>query len=122
MTTNRFAWKSTRQVPVMSSPVLSGDELFWVSDDGLASCADARTGEPHWQERLGGQHLASTLLAEGRVYFFSKEGKSTVVKAGRQFEKLAENFLEGQVTATPAIVDRTIFLRTDSHLYRIGKE
>jgi outer membrane protein assembly factor BamB len=122
VTATHAAWKSTRQVPVMSSPVLSGDELFWISDDGMASCGDARNGEAHWQERLGGQHLASPLLAEGRVYFFSKDGKATVVKAGKQFEKLAENQLEGQVTATPAIVDRTIFLRTDSHLYRIGNE
>ena len=49
-------------------------------------------------------------------------GKTTVIKAGKQFEKLAENQLEGDVVATPAIVDRTIFLRTDTHLYRIGKE
>jgi len=120
VTTNRFAWKSTRQVPVMCSPVLSGDELFWISDDGIASCGDPRTGAVHWQERLGGKHFASPLLAEGRVYFFGKDGRSTVVKAGKQFEKFAENLLDGQVTATPAIVDRAIFLRTDSHLYRIG--
>ena len=76
----------------------------------------------YWQERLDEQHLASPLLAEGRVYFFGKEGKTTVVQAGRPFEKLAENRLEGVVVATPAILDRTIFLRTDTHLYRIGKE
>ena len=68
------------------------------------------------------QHLASPLLAGGRVYFFGKEGKTTVVKAGKPFERLAENRLDGVVVATPAILDRTIFLRTDSHLYRIGKE
>ena len=68
------------------------------------------------------KHLASPLLAEGRVYFFGMSGKTTVIKAGKQFEKLAENQLEGDVVATPAIVDRTIFLRTDTHLYRIGKE
>src|SRR5437867_12309520 len=102
----------------MSSPVLLNDRLYWVSDDGIASCADCRSGEVQWQERLGGQHLASPLLAEGRLYFFSNDGKCTVVKAGRQFEKLAENQIEGAVTATPAIVDRTLFLRTDRHLYR----
>ena len=68
------------------------------------------------------QHLASPLLAEGRVYFFGKEGKTTVIKAGKTFEKLSENLLEGTVIATPAIVDRTIYLRTDTHLYRIGKK
>lgn len=121
VTTTHAAWKTTRQVPIMSSPVLFGDELYWTSDDGMANCADARTGEVHWQERMNEQHLASPLLAEGRVYFFGKDGKCTVVKAGWPFEKLAENQLEGVVVATPALLDRTIFLRTNTHLYRIGK-
>lgn len=115
-------WKSLRQIPIMSSPVFAGDDLYWVSDDGMATCADARTGDVHWQERLGEPHLASPLYAEGRVYFFGQAGKATVVKAGRQFDKLAENRLAGTDIATPAIVDNTIFLRTDTHLYRIGKE
>jgi len=122
VTTTHAAWKSTRQVPVMSSPVLLGDELYWISDDGIANCADVRGGEVHWQERLNQQHLASPLLAAGHVDFFGKSGKTTVIKAGKQFEKLAENLLEGDVVATPAIVDRTIFLRTDTHLYRIGAD
>lgn len=75
----------------------------------------------HWQERLGGAYLASPLSAEGRLYFFSQDGKTTVVKAGKEFAKLAENALEGPLVATPALTDRTIFLRTDSHLYRIGE-
>lgn len=122
VTTTHAVWRTPRQVPVMSSPVLLGDKLYWISDDGIASCADCRSGEVQWQERLGGQHLASPLLAEGRLYFFGKDGKCTVVKASKQFEKLTENQIEGPVTATPAILDGTIFLRTDSHLYRIGKD
>ena len=120
VTTTHAIWKITRQVPIMSSPVMLGSELYWTSDDGLATCADARNGDAYWQERLNQPHHASPLLAEGRVYFFGKEGKCTVVKADKKFEKLAENQLEGPVVATPAIVDRTIFLRTDRHLYCIG--
>ncbi len=122
VTTTHAVWKTTRQVPIMSSPLLLGDELYWTSDDGMANCADARSGEAHWQERMNEQHLASPLLAEGRLYFFGMNGKTTVVKAGKPFEKLAENLLEGVVVATPAILDRTIYLRTDTHLYRIGKQ
>ena len=55
------------------------------------------------------------------MYFFSNDGKSTVIKAAKQFEKLAENFVLGPVVATPAILDGTILVRTDSHLYRIGQ-
>lgn len=121
VTTTHANWTTMRQVPVMSSPLLLGDLLFWTSDDGMANCASTKDGEAHWQERMNQQHLASPLLAEDRVYFFGKEGKTTVVKANKTFEKLAENQLEGTVIATPAIVDGTIFLRTDTHLYRIGK-
>jgi len=122
VTATHAVWKSTRQVPVMSSPVLLGDELYWVADDGIANATDVRSGAIHWQERLNQPHLASPLLAEGRVYFFGRRGRTTVVKAGKQFEKVAENQLEGEVVATPAIVDRTIYLRTDDHLYRIGRD
>ena len=114
-----IAWRITQQVPVLSSPTVGGDEVYWVSDEGMASCADARTGEMCWQKRVGGRTFASPLFAEGRVYFFAQDGKTTVIRAGRQFEKLAENQLQGPVVATPAIVDGAIFLRTDTHLYRI---
>jgi len=121
VTGTHVAWKSTRQIPVMSSPVAAGDEVFWVSDDGVACCADARTGEDRWQERLDGKFLASPIVAKGRLYFFSQEGKTVILKAGKQVERLAENPLEGPLVATPAVVDRALYLRTDSHLYRIEK-
>ena len=122
VTSSHVAWKCLRQIPVMSSPALAGDELYWISDEGIACCADVRSGEVQWQERLGGTYLASPLCADGRVYFFGLDGKTTVVKAGRQFEQLAQNHLEGPLAATPALVDRSIYLRTDSHLYRIQKQ
>lgn len=122
VTTTHAVWKSTRQVPIMSSPVLLGDELYWTSDEGIANCTEVHSGEVLWQERMNQQHLASPLLADGRIYFFGKSGKTTVIKAGKHFEKLAENLLEGDVVATPAILDGTILLRTDTHLYRIGGE
>ena len=114
-----FLLSSRSRSSVMPSPVLAGDELYWVSDDGMVSCAEAKMGTILWQERLGGQHLASPLLADGRLYFFGQSGKTTVLKPGRQFERLAENAIEGTVVATPAFVGRTIFLRTDTHLFRI---
>ncbi len=119
VTATHVAWKSTRQIPVMSSPLLVGEELYWVSDDGMACCAEARTGQVHWQERLGGTYLASPLHAQGRIHFWGMDGKTVVVKAGPQFERLAENKLEGPLVATPALVAKAIYLRTDSHLYRI---
>lgn len=120
VTATHILWKSLKQIPIMSSPVMAGGDLYYVSDEGMASCCDPATGKPHWQERLEGGHLASPVAVGDRVYFFGQEGKTTVVKTAREFEKLAVNQLEGTVIASPAVLDSTIYLRTDSHLYRLG--
>ncbi len=112
-------WKATKQIPLQSSPLLVGQELYIVSDQGIASCFDALTGETHWRERLGGNYGASPVFADGRIYLFSREGKTTVLKPGSQFTRLAANQIQGAVTATPAPVGKSIFLRTEEHLYRI---
>lgn len=118
---SNVVWKTLKGVPVMSSPTVVGDEIYWVSDDGIATCADARSGQVHWQERMGGPCLASPLFANGRLYFFRQDAKAIVVKADKQFERLSENALEGTLIATPALGDRSIYVRTDTHLYCLGK-
>jgi hypothetical protein len=73
-----------------------------------------------WRERVGGNYSASPLLAGDRLYFFSEEGKATVVAAGREFRKLAENTLDDGFMSSPAVAgDKTLYLRTRSNLYRI---
>ena len=122
VTATHVAWKATDQpLPIMSSPVLAGKELYSVSDRGVALCFDALTGKEVWRCRLRGEHLASPTLAAGRLYFCARDGKTTVLKAGRQLETLAESKLDAVVTASPAIVGDAIFLRSDTHLYRIEK-
>lgn len=119
VTATHLGWRSQKGIPVMSSPLLSAGRLYYVSDEGIATCADAATGAALWQERLGEGHLASPLLASGRVYFFGREGKTTVVKASETLERLAENTLPGVTIATPAVAGKALFIRTDTHLYRI---
>jgi hypothetical protein len=113
------AWKARGNIPVISSPIVVGDEVYCVSDAGIVSCFDVQSGKSLWRERLGGSHLASPVCAAGRLYFFDQGGKATVLKAGRELARLADNKIEGTLVATPAIVDRAIYLRTDTHLYRI---
>jgi outer membrane protein assembly factor BamB len=117
VTATNVAWKSPRQVPVMSSPILASSEIYWVSDDGMATCADAKTGEVCWQERLGGPCLASPIFAHGRLYFFREDARTIVLKPGRQFERLAENPLQGTLIATPAASGSALYIRTDTDLY-----
>jgi outer membrane protein assembly factor BamB len=121
VTRSHVVWETRKQVPKKSSPLLIGDELYFVSDLGVANCVDAKTGEIHWSERLSDALSASPVYADGRVYVFGEQGTTTVLQPGKQPVKLAENSLDGRILASPAVVDGAIFLRTDGHLYRIGE-
>ena len=117
VTDSHVAWSVKRAVPLTPSPLLVGEELYLVSDNGIASCLDAKSGKTHWQQRLGGNHSASPIFAEGRIYFLNEEGGSVVIEPGKEFKKLATNQLDGQTLASMAVSGRAIFVRSSSHLY-----
>ena len=122
ITDTHVAWKFTRNVPNRPSPVLVGDLLFMVDQDGgVASCLDAKTGELVWRERLPGvgNHSSSPVVADGRIYFFNENGDGTVIAAAREFKVLAENKLESGFMSSPAIAGKSLYLRSKTHLYRI---
>jgi outer membrane protein assembly factor BamB len=120
VTRTHVAWTLRRGAPLTPSPLLVGDLLYIVSDIGVATCLDAKTGATLWQQRLGGNYSASPVLADGRIYFLSEEGVATVIAPGPEFERLATNVVEGATLASMAVSDRSIFMRTGTHLYRIG--
>jgi outer membrane protein assembly factor BamB len=120
VTRSHVAWTLKRGVSLTPSPLLIGDELYLVSDNGVASCLDAKTGSLHWQSRLGGNHSASPVYADGRIYFLSEEGESVVIAPGKQFKALAKNQLDGQTLASMAVSGGSIFVRSQTHLYRLG--
>ena len=122
VTESHVAWKLKKGAPLNPSPLLLGDELYIVSDRGVATCLDAKSGEERWQQRLGGNFSASPVFADGRIYFLDEVGLTTVIAPGREFKELAKNQLEGRTLASPAFVDGVIFLRTDTHLYRIEEK
>lgn len=121
VTATNVAWSHAKGVPNTPSPAVVGDELYFVSDAGVATCLEARTGKVHWSERLGGGFSASPIVAEGRIYFQNEEGIGYVVKAGKTFDLLATNELAERTLASPAVMDNALFLRSQSHLWRIGK-
>ena len=121
VTESHLAWNMKKAAPLNPSPLVVGDELYLVSDNGIATCMDAVTGEQHWQERLGGNFSASPTFADGRIYLLDEDNTTTIIAPGKNFQSLAINKLEGRTLATPAMVDDTIFLRTDTHLYSIRK-
>jgi outer membrane protein assembly factor BamB len=115
-------WQYPENTPDSCCPVIWGDLLFIVTDNGIAQCFDARTGEQKWRERLGGNFKASPVAADGRVYFLDQKGLATVIAASPVFEKVAENQLDDETTASPAISQGRIYIRGRGHLYCVGRE
>ena len=120
VTKSKIVWKLDRGIPRTPSPLLVGNELYIVSDNGIATCIDAKTGEELWRARLGGNYSASPIYADGRIYFLSEEGESIVIAPGRQLKHLATNQLDGPTLASMAVSHSSLFIRTATHLYRIS--
>jgi outer membrane protein assembly factor BamB len=121
VTETHIAWTIRKGAPNTPSLLVVGDELYFVADSGVATCADARTGEIHWNERLGGNFSASPVYADGRIYFQNEAGAAFVVKAGKTFALLAQNDLAERTLASCAVADNALFIRSESHLWRLGK-
>jgi outer membrane protein assembly factor BamB len=115
-------WRYKKGVPSIGSPLLVGDEIYFVSDKvGFLTCLDARTGEERYRERLSGNFSSSPTVADGKMFFANREGEVYVVKPGKTFELLAKNTFEGMFYASPAFAEQAMFLRSDKALYRVEK-
>ena len=117
VTQTHVAWKLQTLLGFMPSPLLVGRELYLLNDDGFVSCVDAASGALLGKSRAGGSYAASPVYAGGRLYCFSREGKTVVLQANKDLTLLAENQLDGPVFASPALAGSAIYLRTDTHLY-----
>lgn len=108
------------------SPAYHNAHLYWPAQDGgLVFCADARTGNLVYRERLPkcGRLFASPVVADGRIYYVSREHGAYVLSAGPKFELLAQNRIEDDKTmfnGSPAVSSGRLFLRSDKYLYCIG--
>jgi outer membrane protein assembly factor BamB len=119
VTDTHVAWKTSKQVPRMPSPLLVEGLLYMPNEGGNLTCLEAMTGKEVWKQKLEGHFSASPIFAGGRIYNCNEEGKTIVVKAGRDFEILAENTLDSGLMASPAASDKALYLRTKTHLYRV---
>ena len=122
VTDTHVVWKRTEDPPHQSSPVLVGDLLYSVSDQGVLICVEATTGEQIWTERLKGKFGASLLAATDRIYVSSMKGTTTVFAPGREYRELAVNQLDGGLWASPAVTGDALLLRTKTHLYRVEQK
>ena len=121
--TNEFvAWFHPRASAYTSSPLVYRGRMYVVNDNGILTVFDAKTGKEIYKARAGGTgntFSASPWAADGKVYLLSEDGHTFVIEAGDKYVEIAKNSLDEMSFATPALAKDTIFLRTQTRLYRI---
>ncbi len=119
VTRTHVAWKDTKAVPEVPSPLYYRGRVYMVRDGGIVSCLDAATGKLVYRERLGpgGAYFASPIAGDGKVYAASGRGVVVVIAAGDKFEILARNDFKEAILASPAVADGKLYIRTEGHLY-----
>lgn len=113
-------WRYKRGLPYVTAPLLYQGVLYVVRNGGILATFDPESGRQFGEQRLKDaidDYYAQPVAGDGKVYFVSKEGKISVIRAGEKWELLSSSDLEEQVIATPAIVDGRIYLRTAGTLY-----
>ena len=120
ITATHVAWEKTKALPYVPSPLLYRGALFMIKDGGLASCYDAATGATHYEQQrleIPGSCYASPVAADGRIYLVNLDGKAATLAAGPKPEVLWRADFKERIAATPAIVDDTIYVRTETKLF-----
>lgn len=119
VTDTHIVWLEKKLMPSKPGPLIIGERMYTVSDEGVATCLNALSGEQVWQARVGGNYSASPVFAGGHIYFLSEDGKTTVIEPAEEYRVLAENQLGDGFMASPAAVGKSLILRSRSGLYRI---
>jgi len=119
--TDSIKWINKKNTQARSSALYIDSLLYMINTGGQAKCFVAETGEELWTARVGNQTSASPVYVEGNIYTSDEDGLTTIFKPGKTFRKVTENKLPDGFMASPALVDSALFLRTKTHLYKIGR-
>lgn len=115
---DHIAWKYERSIPYMPSCLYYDGMIYMAKDGGIVTCLDAKTGNEVYRKRVSeGNYSSSPVAAGDRIYISSQEGVVTVFQTGKDPKVLAKNALAESIQTTPAIVDNTLYVRTQNHLY-----
>jgi outer membrane protein assembly factor BamB len=121
VTATHIAWEQKKGAPTQSSLLYANELLFAITDGGIASCYQPKTGDIVWQERVGGNFCASPVWADARIYFLSEAGETTVIEAADQFKVVAKNSLGEKCQASMAVSGGRLVIRSDKSLFCIGR-
>jgi len=122
-TSDFIAWSKKKGGPYTPTPVVYGDQLYAVSNNGVFTCWDAKTGAQVYQQRIGegGAYSASPVAADGKIYLSMEDGEVNVVKAGTEFQLLSKNPIGEVLMATPAVSEGVLYVRGMQSVFAIGK-
>lgn len=121
LTNTNVVWKTKTNAPHNPSVLIVDKDLYMVSDKGILSCLDAKTGKERWNERVGGGFSASPMFVDGNVYILDEEGTVTVFPAGTSYDPVATNKLGERALASPAVDSNSLYIRTAKHVYKFVK-
>lgn len=122
VTQTHVAWTAEKGVHRNASPLLVGDSFYMVSDGGILSCLDAKTGTERWNERVPGAYSASMVAAGGLIYLLNEEGTATVFRPGPSYAPVAESKLREKTLASYGVDGDALLIRTEKALYRVEKK
>ncbi|MBP3955999.1 PQQ-binding-like beta-propeller repeat protein [Gemmata sp. G18] len=121
VTKSHTKWSDTKTASYVPSPLAFGKHLFVLSDSGIATLLEAKTGKKLWSERLGSRlHHASPLLINGLIYCLADDGATYILKPDEEYELVTKNTLGEECHATPAVSDGQLFIRSATSLWCIG--
>ncbi len=122
LTKSHVLWNNKRAKAYVPSVMCYKGLVYLAGSKGISTCLNAETGEQVWKARMGGQFHASPVAGADNVYFVSKEGVVTVIRAGKKYQVLARNDMGELIVASPALSNGQIFLRGENHLFCIGQK
>jgi outer membrane protein assembly factor BamB len=122
VTKSHVAFTVKKNAPHNPSPLAVGDAIYMVSDSGVVTCLDAKTGAERWNERVEKAYSSSPIFAGGLIYLLDESGTTTVVKPGDSYDELAKNKLGEKTQASFGVDGDALLLRTEKALYRIEKK
>jgi outer membrane protein assembly factor BamB len=124
VTKTHVLWKETKGVPEVPSPLVCQGRVYLIRSGGLLVCRELESGKLVYENRIDspGGYFASPVLADGCLYLASDRGTVTVVRAGDALEVVSRNEFQEPILASPAIVEGTLFLRSDKHLWALREK
>ena len=116
---SNVVWTQKKAAPHYSSPLFVDGLVYSGDDNGVVSCLEAKNGEIVWQKRVGGAFTPSPIYGDGKMYFFTEEGKCYVIAPGRQYNLVATNKLSDGMMASAAIAGNSLIIRTKEAVLKI---